>query len=184
MFFGTLYFKKIWHENLTDLFTSPVRCSQFTLGNPKKSFSTVLFIRTSDYLRYLRRKQTAIHPLAHPTWKCHHITLWIDCKTFSSYWRFVAFFQSWRLWTEESQFGLSSVALKRTRCGVWQLECHASNITASVQSDHLLHQYTLPVLLDTDQSHSTPQCAEIHPMSQQAAATSLNMSVSIHALQL
>ena len=29
----------------TDLFTSPVRCSHFTLGNPKKShFSTLLFI--------------------------------------------------------------------------------------------------------------------------------------------
>jgi len=27
----------------------------------KKSFSTVLFIHTSDYLRYVRSKQTAIH---------------------------------------------------------------------------------------------------------------------------
>ena len=27
----------------------------------KKSFSAVLFIHTSDYLRYLRRKQTVIH---------------------------------------------------------------------------------------------------------------------------
>jgi len=27
----------------------------------KKSLSTVLFIHTSDYLRYLRRKQTVIH---------------------------------------------------------------------------------------------------------------------------
>ena len=30
--------EKIWHENLTDLSTSSVRCSHFTLGNPKKSF--------------------------------------------------------------------------------------------------------------------------------------------------
>jgi len=29
------------------------------------------------------------------------------------------------------------VALKRTGCDVWQLECQASKITASVQSDHL-----------------------------------------------
>jgi len=52
--------EKIWRENHTDLSTSPVRCSHFTLGNPKKSFSTVLYIHTSDYLRYLRRKQTVI----------------------------------------------------------------------------------------------------------------------------
>ena len=35
--------------------TLPVYYSHFTLGNPKKSFSTVLFIHTSDYLRYLRK---------------------------------------------------------------------------------------------------------------------------------
>ena len=29
------------------------------------------------------------------------------------------------------------MALKRTACDVWQLECQASNVTASVQSDHL-----------------------------------------------
>jgi len=49
--------EKIWHENLTDLSTSPVQCTA-SLGNPKKSFSAVLVMRTSDYLRYLRRKQT------------------------------------------------------------------------------------------------------------------------------
>jgi len=31
----------------------------------KKSFSTVLFTHTSDYLRYLRRKQTVIHLPTH-----------------------------------------------------------------------------------------------------------------------
>jgi len=38
--------EKIWHEHLTDLSTSPVRCSQFSLGNPKKSLicSALLFI--------------------------------------------------------------------------------------------------------------------------------------------
>ena len=49
MIFRTLNPEKISHENLTDLSTSPVRCSHFTLGNPKKLFSTVLFIHTSDY---------------------------------------------------------------------------------------------------------------------------------------
>jgi len=36
--------------------------------------------------------------------------------------------------SEESQL----VALKRTGCYAWQLECQASNVTASVQTDHLL----------------------------------------------
>jgi len=42
---------------------------------------------------------------------------------------------------------LAFVALKRTGCDVWQLECQASNVTASVQSDHLLRGYMLPVVL-------------------------------------
>ena len=53
--------EKIWHEHLTHLSNSPVRCSYFTLGNPRKLFSTVSFLPTSDYLRYLGRKQTVIH---------------------------------------------------------------------------------------------------------------------------
>jgi len=36
------------------------------LGNPKKSFSAVLFIHICDYLRYLRRKQTVTHLLTPP----------------------------------------------------------------------------------------------------------------------
>ena len=62
--------EKIWQENLTDLSTSPVTCSHFILGNPEKSFSTVLFIRTCDYLRYLKIKQTATHLPTTPK-KCH-----------------------------------------------------------------------------------------------------------------
>jgi len=61
MIFGVLNPEKIWHQHLTGLSTSPVRCSYFTLENPKKSFLTVLFIHTSDYLCYLKRKQTVIH---------------------------------------------------------------------------------------------------------------------------
>ena len=37
------------------------------------------------------------------------------------------------------------MAWKKTGCDVWQLECQASNVTASVQSDDLLHGYMLPV---------------------------------------
>jgi len=66
--------------------------------------------------------------------------------------------------------GLALVAPKRTGCDVWQLECQATNITASVESDHLLHGYMVPVFFATDQSHRTPSSVENHPMSKQAAA--------------
>jgi len=39
---------------------------------------------------------------------------------------------------KRASYWLSSVALKRTGCDVWQLECQASSVTAGVQSDHLL----------------------------------------------
>jgi len=164
--------RKFWQENLTDLSTSPVRCSHFTLGNPKKSFLTVLFIYTSDYLRNLRRKKTLIYLSIPP-----------ENVTILTYELFVAFFQTLEA-RKRASCGLSSVAPKKTGCDVWQLECQASNVTASVQSNHLLHWYMLPVFFDTDQSHSTPRYAEIQPMSQQAAAASLNTSISIHALLL
>ena len=80
-----------------------------------------------------------------------------------------------RLWVgvggcEKSGCGLELVALKRTSCGVWQMECQASNVTTNVQSDHLLHGYMLPVFFATDQLYHPPCSAEIQPMSQQDAA--------------
>ena len=50
------------------------------------------------------------------------------------------------------------------------MECQASNVTANVQSDHLLHGYMLPVFFATDQLYHPPCSAEIQPMSQQDAA--------------
>ena len=43
--------EKIWHDYLTHLSTSPVRCSHFTLWNPK-SFNGIIhtYFRLSDYL--------------------------------------------------------------------------------------------------------------------------------------
>jgi len=67
--------------------------------------------------------------------------------------------------------GLALVDLKGTGCDVWQLECQASNVTAIVQLDHLLRGYMFPVFFATGQSHSTPCCAEIQPVSQQATAS-------------
>jgi len=64
----------------------------------------------------------------------------------------VAFFKT-LVALETAGRGLTLVALKRTGCDVWQLECQAGNVTASVKSDHLLHGYMLPVFFATDQLH-------------------------------
>jgi len=53
------------------------------------------------------------------------------------------------------------MALKRTGCAVWQMECQASNVTANVQSDYLLHGYLLPVFITTDQLHHPQRSVEI-----------------------
>ena len=74
MIFGMLNPEKIWHQQLVHLTTSPVYCSYFTLRNPKSHLSTMLFIHTSDYLRYLRRKQT-ITSLPTAPEKCRLTTL-------------------------------------------------------------------------------------------------------------
>jgi len=55
--------------------------------------------------------------------------------------------------------GLVLVAPRRTGCDVWQMECQASNVTANVHSDHLLHR----VVFATDQLHRPPRSAEIQP---------------------
>ena len=65
---------KIWRGHIAYLSTSPVWCSHFTLGNAKKSFSTVLFI----YFRVFTLPH--INPLAYPTWKCH--TLCFELQNF------------------------------------------------------------------------------------------------------
>ena len=54
---------------------------------------------------------------------------------------------------------------------MWRIECQASNVTANVQGDHLLHGYMLPVFFATDQVHCPPGSAEIQPMSQQDTST-------------
>jgi len=91
MIFGVWNPGEIWHENLTycppcvsDVTTVPWKI-------PKKSFSTVLFTHTSDYLRYLTRQQSVIHL---PTPPENVTTLTWELQNFSSDWRFVTFFQA------------------------------------------------------------------------------------------
>jgi len=101
--------------------------------------------------------------------KCHCTTLWnaelvhlIEGILFSS--------KCWWLWKEPVVL-CDIGALKKTDSGMWQLECQACNVTASIQNDDLLHGHMLPILFTTDQSLHPPCSAEIRPMSQQAAAT-------------
>ena len=80
------------------LSTSPVRCSQCTLGNPKKSFSTVLFIHTTDYFRYLTRKQSVIHL---PTPAENVTTLTCELQNFFYLTEgLLRSFKHWGLWKE------------------------------------------------------------------------------------
>ena len=112
MTLGMWNLEKIWHENLSDLSTSPVRCSHFTLGNPRKSFLTVLFIHTSDCLRYLTRKQTVIH-FSTPT---ENVTT-LTCELQNLFiWLKVCCLRSNAGALKRASCGLSSVALKITGC--------------------------------------------------------------------
>ena len=127
-----------------------IRCSHFTLGNPKKSLSTVLFRHTSDYLRYLIRKQTVIH-LPNPpenvttlTYELQNFFIWLKvCCTCSSKCRW--------LWKEPV-----------VMCGNWnqrQSKCSEWPPSALIHACGLFRHLSF--------ASST---TEIQPMSQQAAA--------------
>ena len=89
------------------------------------------WIHTCFRLFTSSQKKTNCYPLTNHTWKMSPYYL-VKCTTFSSDWRNVEFLQT-------------LVALKRAGCDVWQMECQASNVTANIQSDHVLHRYMLPV---------------------------------------
>ena len=88
--------------------------------------------------------KTNCYSLTHHNWKMspHYL---VKCTTFSSDWRYVAFLQT-LVALKKCRLGWGLVALKRTGT-VWQMECQTSNVTANVQSDHILHGYMLPVFL-------------------------------------
>jgi len=150
MIFGVLKPEKIWHQQLAHLPTSLVTAAIY-LEKSKKSFFNSI-IHTYIRLFTLSQKKTDCYPLPTTPEKCHRSTL------------YVAFLQM-LVALKRAGCGVVFVALKRTGCDVWQLECQASNVTASVQSDHLQHGYMLPVLFATDQLHRPLRSAEIQPMS-------------------
>jgi len=71
MIFGVLNPEKMWQENRTDLSTSPVTSSHFTLGNPKVIFNSI--IPTYFWLFTFSHKKTNSNPI---TPECHHTNLW------------------------------------------------------------------------------------------------------------
>jgi len=82
-----------------------------TDGKSKKSFSTVRFMHISDYVRYLRRKQTVTHL---PTPPENDTTLICDMQKH--------FYLAEGLLCS---FNLLVAPLKTAGCDVWQLECQA-----------------------------------------------------------
>jgi len=162
MIFGVLDPDKIWHALLTDLSTSHVRCSHFTLGSPESHFQQYYsYILLIIYVISEENK-----PTCPPTWKCHHTNLQ-NAQFFSSDWRFVSFIQM-LVPLKRAGFWLPLVALKTPGCDVWQLGCWASNVIASVQWPPPAWMHASSLFF-TDHLHRTPHSAEIQSMFQQAA---------------
>jgi len=129
---------------LSDVATLPLEIQ-------KKSFSAVLFVHTSDYLRYLRRK-SVIHL---PTQPENVTTLTFEMQNFFYLTeRLLCSFEHRRLQTEPV------VGCHRWLCiepvvmcdDVWQLECQASNVTASVKVttfciNTCFHSFSAPTFL-------------------------------------
>jgi len=127
--FGTLNPEKILHENLTDLSTSPVTCSHFTLGNPKKVILNSI-THTYFWLFTLSQKKTICNPLAHPTWKCYHMNLWI-AKLLHLTEGLLRSFKRWRIWREPVLDCFGGSGNNRLWCvatGMSGKQCHVQQV--------------------------------------------------------
>jgi len=127
---------------------------------------------TSDYLRYLTRKQSVIHWPTPPenvttlTCELQNFFIWLKvCCVLSDVWGS----EKSQLWVVVG--GSEKNPLWCVATGMSGKQCH-SNCSEWSRS-LFIHASSL---FDTGQSHSTPRCAEIQSMSQQAAVASLNMS--------
>ena len=167
------------------LSTSPVRCSHCTLGYPKKSFSSVLFIhRPFFWLFTLSHKKTICrpNPLAHSTWKCHYSNLRI-AKLFQPTESSLRSFKRWTL--------LKEPVLWTVNRGLWKepvVMCSNWNVRQAMSQQ--MFRVTTFCVNKCFRSFSTLFSRIVHhavlkfSTSQQAAVASLNMSISIHALLL
>ena len=156
MIFGVLNPEKIGHQQLIHVPTSPVYCSHFTLGNPKKSFSTVLFIHTSDYLRYLRRKQTVttlpttcpphLKNVAALPCKMQNFFVWLKVISCSSkrlwLWKELVVGWHWWLWKEAVVMcGNWNVRQATSMCSKWppSARIHASSLFCHWSTAYIVH---------------------------------------------
>ena len=122
---------------------SPVYCSHFTLGNQKVIFNSIIhtYFKVPVFTLSQNKTNSYAYPRNPPHLK-NVITLPCKMYNFSFDWRYVALLQM-LVALKKASCTLALLALKRTGCDVWQMECQVSNITANVQSDHLLHGYIL-----------------------------------------
>jgi len=126
----------------------------------------------------LSEKKTNCSPLAHTTQKCHITNLWI-AKLFHLTEGLLRSFKRWRLWWQ-SVVGCHRWFWKElvVMCGNWNVRQATSQQVFRVTTFCI--NIVFPVFFDTDhcdQLHSTLHCAEIQPVSQQAAAAICNVSV-------
>ena len=166
MIFGVLNPETICYQQL-------VRCPPhlYTVATLPREIQKAIFnsiIHTYFRLFTLSQKKTNCYPLTHHTWK--NVTA-LPCKmhNFFIWLKVCSLLQTVAL--KKAGCGLALVALKRTGCDVWQMKCQASNVTANVQTDHLLHVYMLPVFFAADQLHRPQRSAEIQPCRNKTPAT-------------
>jgi len=168
--------KKI-DKNLTDCPPCPSDVATVHWEIEKKVIFSIIII-TYFWLVALSHKKTICNPLAHCTWKCHTLSCELQncfiCLKVCCVLSDVGGSEKSQLWVVVS--GSEKNRLCWVATGMSGKQYH--RFTASVQSDHLLHHYMLPVFFDNVQSCSTPHCPEFQPTSQQAAAASLSTSTS------
>ena len=158
--------------------TSPARCSHCTLGNPKKSFSMILFTHTSDYICYLTRKQSVIHlPITNVTTltcELQNCFIWLKvCCILSD----VAGSEKSQLWVVIG--GSEKNRLWCVATGMSGKQCHSK--CSEWPRSALIHASSL--FRHCSDTYYTLLCWN-QPTSQLAAAASLNTSISIHTLLL
>ena len=133
MIFGVLNHEKIWHQQIVHLLTSPVYYTVATLPwEIQKSHFQQYYSYILQIIYVISEENKLLSPYP-PHLK--NVTA-LPCKM-----------QNFFDLTECNVVFLQTlVALRRTGCDVWQLECQASNVTAGVQSDQLLHVYKTAIL--------------------------------------
>ena len=145
----------------------------------KVIFSGIIY--TYLWLFALSQTKTDCNPPAHTTWKCHCTNLWI-AKLFHLTEGLLHSFKCWGLWKEP---------VVGCRQWLWQPVVMHGNWNVMQTMSPQVFRTTNFCVNTCFQSFSTLISRIVHhavikiqPLSQQASAASLNMSISIHELLL